>query len=157
MVGGAKRREHVGRAHRSLLQDLRSLAGRPAKILNSELLAIRRLKDCAPGFVLVAMLRARLAWPRSDRLASGRDVGVRRRPHRRVEFNASASIVGSRRNAAWSFRHRVGAGAPARSKRVGAIRSRPVKEGSEGAGDDGKRDDQARLQRHRLETSRCAP
>lgn len=157
MVGGAKRREHVGRAHGSLLQDLRSLAGGPAKILNSELLAIRRLNDCAPGFVLVAMLRARLAWLRSDSLASGRDVGVRRRTQRRVEFNASASNIGNPRNAARSSPRRVGASTPARSRRVGAIRSRPVKERSEGAGDDGKRDDQAQLPGRRPETRRCAP
>ncbi len=113
MVGGAKRREHVWRADGGLLQDLRSLAGRPAKILNSELLAIRRLQNCAPGFVLVAMLRARL--------------GVRRRPHRGVETGASTSIVGNRGNAAWFFRHRVGTGAPFRSARPGAIRSKPVK------------------------------
>jgi hypothetical protein len=44
-----------------------------------------------------------------------------------------------------------------RSKGVGAIRSKPVEERSEGAGDDGKCDDQARLPRHRPETDRRAP
>jgi hypothetical protein len=122
MVGDAKRREHVWRTDGSLLQDLRSLAGGPAKILNSELLAIRRLQGCAPGFVLLATLRARLAFS----FASRGEVGVRRRPHRGVETNASASIVGNRRNAAWFFRHRGGTGATFRSTRPEATRSKPV-------------------------------
>ena len=156
MVGGAKRREHVWRADGNLLQDLRSLAGWPAKILNSELLAIRRLRDCAPGFVLLAMLRARLALLPSNSFAGRGEVGVHRRPHCGVETNASASIVGNLRDAAWFFRRRVGTSTPFRQTRVGAIRSKPAKERSEGAGDDGKCDDQARLPRHRPETDRHA-
>jgi hypothetical protein len=134
MVGGAKRREHVWRADGSLFQDLRSLAGGPAKILNSELLAIRRLKDCAPGFVLVAMLRARFALRQSDRFATRGDVGAHRGPYRGVESNTFAGIVPNRRTSALI-----------RPTRVEALRAMTAKEKSEGAGDHGKRDDQARL------------
>src|SRR5271166_529334 len=108
VVGSAKRREHVWRADGNLLQYLRSLAGWPAKILNSELPAIRYLRDYALRFVLFAVLRGRLALPPSGGFAMSGEIGVFGRPVRGVAANALASIGGNRQNAAWYFRHRVG-------------------------------------------------
>jgi hypothetical protein len=84
MVGSAKSREDVWRADRHFLQDLRSLAGWPAKILNPELPAIRRLQDDGFGFVLLAMSRGRLALRPRHGFASRGDVGFHRRPYRGV-------------------------------------------------------------------------
>jgi hypothetical protein len=151
VVSSAKRREHVWRVDGDLLQNLRSLAGWPAKILNSELLAIRCLRDYALGFVLLAMLRGRLALPPSDGFAMPGEVSVHGRQNRGVEANALTSIGGNRQNA-WFFRRRVGTRIPFPSALIGAIRSKPVKDRSEGAGDDGECDYQARLPRHQPET-----
>ena len=134
-----------------LLQNLRSLAGWPAKILNSELLVIRYLRDYALGFVSLAMLRGRLALPPSDGFAMPGEVSVHGRQNRGVEANALTSIGGNRQNA-WFFRRRVGTRIPFPSALIGAIRSKPVKDRSEGAGDDGECDYQARLPRHQPET-----
>jgi hypothetical protein len=149
VVSSAKRREHVWRADGNLLQDFRSLAGWPAKILNSELVAIRYLRDYARWFVLVAVLRGRLALPPSGDFAVLEEIGVDGRPNRGVKASGLASTGGNRQNAAWFFRRRVGTNIPFLSALLGAIRSKPVKKRSEGASDDGKGDYQARLPRHR--------
>jgi hypothetical protein len=148
VVSSAKRREHVWRANGNLLQDLRSLPGWPAKILNSELLVIRYLRDYALGFVLLAVLRVRLALPPRGDFAMSGEIDVDGHPNPGVE----ACALANRQNAAWFFRRRVGTSVPFPSALLGAIRSKPVKDSSEGASDDGKGYYQARLPRHRPET-----